>query len=379
MRTYKWLVGIAIIAGSLVALAEAQESREKGGVDATGAYEVQQGWPQQAPGSDGWVSAPVLGIFAESPDRVFIIQQGQLPIPASGRPGGPAPTIFGAPGRAANSALAMARRQNFIVVANREGKIVESWTQWDSHWEGSTGPHHIKINPYDPERHVWIVDDGASEVVEFTNDGKTLVKSWGERGKQGNDQTHFGRPADIAWLPDGTFYVTDGYANKRVVKFDKNGNYLMEWGKEGMGPGEFRGPVHAVAIDNNRRLYVADRGNDRIQVFDENGKFLDAWPNIPEPWDVHVATDQSIWVVDGNMNKFLKYDSKGKLLGSWGTYGQFPGGLWGVHGFSVDSEGNVYTAEALNGRAQKFVPVKGADPKRQIGPDRPMAGKPSTN
>ena len=258
-------------------------------------------------------------------------------------------------------------------MANREGKIVESWTQWDKLWEGSRGPHHIKINPYDPEKHVWIIDDDLQQIMEFTNDGKQLVKTIGERLVKGTDGSHFGRPTDIAWLPDGTFFITDGYINTRVLKFDKDGKFLMTWGTEGSGPGQFKPAVHAVAIDDERRLYIADRGNSRIQIFDENGKFLDQWPNIRDPWDIHIASDQrSVWVADGAANKFLKFDKSGHLLYSWGTFGQFPGGLWGVHQFSVDSEGNLYTAEAFGGRAEKFRPKPGADPAKVIPPARPL-------
>ena len=344
--------------------------QEKGGGDETGAYQVVEGWLKPLPNHDGWVPGPITAIFAESPDRVFVIQRGELPLPERVKPGPGA--MFGAPGRSASSAVSQARREHYILVADRNGTVVESWTQWDKLWEGSRGPHHIKINPYDPEKHVWIIDDDLHQVLEFTNDGKKLVMTIGERLVAGNDSGHFGRPTDIAWLPDGTFFITDGYINARVLKFDKNGKFLMTWGTPGSAPGQFKSPVHAVAIDNERRLYVADRGNSRIQVFDEHGKFLDQWPNIRDPWHVHVATDQSIWVSDGQTNKFLKFDRSGQLLYSWGTFGQFPGGLWGVHQFSVDQEGNLYTAEAYHGRAEKFRPKPGADPANVIAPERPF-------
>ena len=106
----------------------------------------------------------------------------------------------------------------------------------------------------------------------------------------GNDDTHFARPTDIAWLPDGTFFVSDGYTNTRVVKFDKNGKFLMTWGRRATQPNETRpgymNTVHAIAIDKNREIYISDRANSRIQVFDENGKFLDAWPNVRRPYYV---------------------------------------------------------------------------------------------
>lgn len=361
-----------LVLGILIAVQPAigAQPAEKGGVDLTGPYEVASNWPKYPmfPGHEQWVSAPITAVFAESADRVFFVQRGELPIPANVKPGPGA--IFAMSGRTATSAVNEARREHYVLVADREGNIKEAWTQWDSLWDGSRGPHHIKINPHDPEKHVWIIDDDLHQVIKFTNDGKRIVLTVGERLVQGNDGAHFGRPTDIAWLPDGTFFVTDGYINKRVVKFDKDGKFLMTWGKEGAGPGEFNGPVHAIAIDDQRRLYVADRGNSRIQVFDENGKFLDQWPNIPDPWHVHVSRDQFVWVVDGRANKFMKYDRNGKLLDSWGSYGQFPGGLYGVHQFSVDNEGNLYTAEAFNGRIEKFVPRAGANRDRLIQPER---------
>jgi streptogramin lyase len=126
--------------------------------------------------------------------------------------------------------------------------------------------------------------------------------------------------------------------------------------------------VHAIAVDKNRRVYISDRANSRIQVFDENGKFLDAWPNVRRPYAVHMTDDQHLWVSDGTTQKFLKFDLTGKLLHSWGTFGQFPGANWGVHQFSVDSEGSLYTADVHVGRPQKYRPKRGANPAELIRP-----------
>ena len=101
-------------------------------------------------------------------------------------------------------------------------------------------PHKVLISPYDPEKHVWLVDDGAQQIFKLTNDGKKIVMTLGEFRVEGNDDTHFARPTDIAWLPDGTFFVTDGYTNTRVLKFDKNGKLLMTWGQKGTPPNETR-------------------------------------------------------------------------------------------------------------------------------------------
>jgi DNA-binding beta-propeller fold protein YncE len=172
----------------------------------------------------------------------------------------------------------------------------------------------------------------------------------------------------VAFLPDGTFFVADGYGNARVVKFDKNGKYLTAWGTKGTGPGQFN-LVHCVAVDARRRVYVADRNNSRIQLFDENGTFVEEWKDIMFPSHLIVTSDQSLWVLSAQAKRFAKYDLKGTLLTYWGsTPHTFPGGMATPHQFSVDAEGNVYIADYTNpAGVQKFVPKKNADRSRLIG------------
>ncbi len=335
---------------------------EKGGEEETGPYTVVAGWPQPLPGHEGWTWGSTGGIFAERADRVFILQRGELPVPKDLAPG--SPVIYGAPGRPATEGTP--RMEHFLLIANAEGKITDTWPQHDSLFLGGRGPHKIKISPYDPEKRIWIVDDNLHQVFQFSNDGRKLLLTLGEKGVAGNDERHFGRPTDIAWLPDGTFFISDGYVNARVVKFDASGKFLMSWGRPGTGPGEFN-LVHAVDTDAQRRIYVADRSNSRIQVFDENGKYLDQWPDIRMPMDLLITARQEVWVLDGATSKVLKYDLGGRLLSSWGTYGQFPGGLWGGHQMSVDPDGNLYISEVFNGRAQKFRPRPGIDASRFVG------------
>ena len=133
-------------------------------------------------------------------------------------------------------------------------------------------------------------------------------------------------------------FVTDGYEETRVVKFDKNGKFLMAWGERGAVNGKEKRPgyfntVHGIAIDNQRRLYINDRSNRRIQIFDENGKFIDQWYLGDGPtatYHIFMTADQHLWMSDGHGNfKFYKYDLTGKLLYTWGTMTPEPGGLWG--------------------------------------------------
>ena len=193
-----------------------------------------------------------------------------------------------------------------------------------------------------------------------------LVMTLGEHGVPGNDETHFAGPTDLAFLPNGDFYVADGYKNGRVVRFNADGEYLSEYGTRGREPGQFT-QIHGIAVDTEGRIYTADRGNSRVQVFDADWNLLSIWPNIPFPMDLAVTNDGYVWVADGIVNKFLKFDLDGHLLYAWGTFGAEPGRVWGTHRFSVDSDGNLYTAEVWGGRAQRFRPKPGADPAKLVG------------
>ena len=98
-------------------------------------------------------------------------------------------------------------------------------------------PHFIAISPYDPQKHVWLIDDQKHAIFKMTNDGKQIVQTIGTYGEPGNDGQHFNRPTYLDWFPDGSFVVADGYNNARVVKFDKDGKYVTSWGEARQQPG----------------------------------------------------------------------------------------------------------------------------------------------
>ena len=333
----------------------------------TAYYDVEP-WPAPV-ARPGYVRASNSGIFVESPDRIYLITRGEMKLPEH------LPADFnGAIGSLPAPVLKQMKPElrDCIVVANGKGEIVERWTQHDHLFAGGgRGPHRIKISPYDPERHVWVVDDSGQQIFKFSRDGKNLVMTLGEAGVRGADERHFSGPTDLAWLPDGTFFVADGYVNSRIVKFDKNGKYLASWGTKGIEPGQFNLP-HGIDVDRNRHVYVADAHNSRIQVFDENGKFLDQWPNIWRPDFIVVSADQHLWIAAGATDMMLKYDLDGKLLEAWGTPGIAPGAFQDVHGFGVDANGTFYAAEAAGGRTQKFTPKRGVNPAKLIGVPPPL-------
>ena len=368
-------------------------SQEKGGQEETGPYEVVANWPQPLPDGpdgvkhDGWTWGSVGAVFAETPDRIWIAQRGELPLPAGAKPWTPYSMLM-PPRTATGNGDGLSatcepvekrgwerRYHHAIFVVDRDGKMIQWWNDKDSMFEGKCGrgPHKIKMSPYDPEKHVWIIDDQLHMIYKFTYDGK-LVMSLGTKGQRGRDGGKlFDRPTDIAWLPDGTFFISDGYGGTRVAKFDKDGTFLMDWGvapkdPKNPGPNEFN-TVHSIQISNDRRLFVVDRGHRRFQVFDENGKFLDMFTTgvRSSPYTHLITADQSLWFADGGTNRIVKYDLNGHYLYGWGGPGGQPGQFNGPHSMTVDQDGNLYLAEVFNGRVSKFRPKPGADPAKLVG------------
>ena len=200
----------------------------------------------------------------------------------------------------------------------------------------SCGAHSIRV---DPEGNIWIVDAGAHAVYKTDSEGRTLLQL-GEKGMSGTDQSHFNLPTDVAFGPDGSVYVSDGYGSPRVVKFSADGKFLLEWGKRGTAPGEF-GLPHNLVVDETGRVYVTDRDNQRIQVFDSDGKFLDEWKGVGGVSTLFMTADQRIW-------------AGGVLRNLDGTIAaRLPGDVGG-HGTTVAPDGSVFIAH-LSGVVQKFV------------------------
>ena len=238
------------------------------------------------------------------------------------------------------------------------------------------GPHKIKMNPYDPEKHVWIIDDQQHVIWKFTNDGK-VVLTLGTVGKRGRDAgVLFDRPTDIDWLPDGTFFISDGYGGTRVAKFDKDGKFLMDWGSapkdpNNPGPNEWN-TVHSIAISKDQRLFVVDRGHRRFQIFDVNGKFLNMFSPASElrsPGILPLHLDRPVpsgWATAGRTgSSSTTWTAITCTAGAVavGQRGQFSG----PHGMAVDQDGNLYLAEVFNGRVLKFRPKPNADPAKVVG------------
>jgi len=218
-----------LLAGTFAFSVEALQ--QKGGEEETGPYDVVANWPQPW-AKPGYIWGSQPGIFAESPNRIYIAARGELKLPD------PLPRgfngIWGSLGERATTPKAEMR--NCLLVLDGRGKVIEAWTQWDKLFEGTGGPHKVKISPYDPARHVWVVNDSRHVIYEFTTTGKELVRTIGEPDVPGEDGTHFGSPQDLTFLADGSILVADGLRNSRVAKFDKNGTFVKQWGTKWQRP-----------------------------------------------------------------------------------------------------------------------------------------------
>jgi DNA-binding beta-propeller fold protein YncE len=166
----------------------------------------------------------------------------------------------------------------------------------------------------------------------------------------------FNRPTDVAWDAAGNSFVSDGYGNSRVVKFDKDGNWVKEWGKRGSGPGEFH-TLHSIATDEKGNVYVGDRENNRIQVFDGEGNFLKEWTNAGAPWAICITPGQKqvLYTSDSVTGRIYKMDLDGNILGAFGKSGKLLGQFGWVHEISCPTENTLFVGELLNWRLQKLI------------------------
>jgi sugar lactone lactonase YvrE len=271
-------------------------------------YRPVAGWPQLPPKVE---LGPVSAVATDSADRVYVFHRGPKP----------------------------------VLVFDRDGKFLRSWG--DEHIKTA---HGLRI---DAGGNVWVTDIGNHQVMKFDTEGKLLL-ALGKKGEAGDAPDRFDRPTDVAVAAGGEFYVTDGYGNARVMKFDRDGKLLKQWGKKGTAEGEFNLP-HAVCLDAKGRVYVGDRENNRIQVFDADGRFLAQWKESGAPYGLFRAGDR--WfVADGRAHWVRVLDADGKPLARWGEKGTAAGQFLLPHMLCVDSKGSVYVAEVTGKRIQKFTP-----------------------
>ena len=250
--------------------------------------------------------------------------------------------------------------------------------------------HAVRI---DPDDNIWAIDKGSDMIIRFNPQGQvTMVFG---RKKEASDEAgpwtrvnpprpaiagQFRQPTDVTWNPQGEIFISDGYINSRVAKYDKNGDWVKQWGEPGANPGEFSTP-HNIAADAQGNIYVADRGNRRIQVFDGDGTFQrqitidvpippDAHPwmgNQPSaeaaarqngaPWAICITPGrvQYLYSSDAFPGRVYKLSLDGKVLGVLGRSGRQMKQFGWIHEMACPSENEIYVAELLNWRVQKLI------------------------
>ncbi len=223
------------------------------------------------------------------------------------------------------------------------GRLLESWGEGMFNW-----PHGFFI---DADGYIWTTDargvgDKGHQVMKFTQDG-TLLLTLGTAGVAGDGQDTFDGPADVAVAPNGDIFVVDGHGNNRVVKFNKDGEFIMSWGEAGTGPGQFNEP-HCLAFDSQGRLFVGDRVNERIQVFDQNGRYLAEWTGIMAS-GMDITEDDVIYVADYQLRMGIVIANASDFSEIGFIENAMPEGV------AVDRMGNVYAGEVLPRNLKKFV------------------------
>jgi len=257
--------------------------------------------------------------------------------------------------------------------------------------------HSVRFDKYD---NLWVVDKGTNVVMRF-NPAGFVTLNLGRRPEGPDDPAesyyrpgrreppvhvdgYFRQPTDVAWDSDDNIYISDGYTNSRIAKYDKRGNWVKSWGSRGSGglhadenPGQFNTP-HNIAVDRQNNVYVADRGNRRIQVFDTNGSFLrmihlnvpydkkrhPVLGNLPAnppdetaPWTLCINTNgptQYLFTTDQEPGRLYKLSLDGTIVGMLGESGRDVKQFNWIHGLACPSEDVIVVADMNNWRVQRL-------------------------
>jgi hypothetical protein len=253
--------------------------------------------------------------------------------------------------------------------------------------------HTVRV---DREDNIWVVDEGSNMIIKFDPAGRIVMTMGrkpealdtttqatpppppapapGRAGGAGAPATppapvgvglagdNFNRPTDVAWDPEGNIFVSDGYGNSRIAKFDKNGRFLKSWGSRGTAPGQFNIP-HTIAVDARGLVYVGDRANNRIQVFDGEGTFKTQFINVGAPSAICITTTgptQYLFASNSNPStsmengEIYKMTLDGKIVGKFGTAGKLLKEFGSVHEMDCRGENELYVGEITNWRVQKL-------------------------
>ena len=328
------------------------------------AYEVDPAWP--APLPDRWVLGQSPGVAVDADDNIVVCQRQDITAEEA-ESGDNAP---------------------MVIVFDQAGRVVRAWGEQE---DLPIKPERLNI---DCEGNYWITGQQDGMLRKYTPDGKLLLQI-GERGVfDSSDGTVKGmalnaardrlfQPTCVAVDPETLdFYVTDGYGNRRVAVFSRDGTFLRQWGRQASAaeaeegaPHAFANVVHDVVIGRDGLLYVCDRWGNRVHVYDKAGTFVrNIWvrtgtPTLPDrrgtAWTLVFSNDEDqslIYLMDGRNEQFhIIGRESGRILYTCGRPGHQAGAFTHGHTIALDKKDNVYVGETHTGRrVQRFRPVKGS-------------------
>lgn len=277
-----------------------------------------------------------------------------------------------------------------IVKLDPDGNVVTAFGRGQILW-----PHGMEV---DAQGNVWVADargpnareieanpavaNLGHQVVKFSPEGEVLLVI-GTPGTAGHPEDGgLTEPNDVLVAPDGSIFISESHGAQfmdedgpdaigRISKYAPDGTLITQFGSWGYDDGQFRGP-HALAMDSQGRLFVADRGNRRIQIFDQQGNHLDTWYQFSRISGLFIDGNDMLYAIDSesddNYNpgwrKGLRIGSartgevmyfipehvseRGSGMGGFGSMGE---------GVTADAAGNVYAGEVgpIQGMT-KFIP-----------------------
>jgi len=261
-----------------------------------------------------------------------------------------------------------------VIKFDPDGNVVESFGGGLFIW-----PHGIDV---DGDGNVWVTDAVGNanipagdtrghQVIKFSPTGDILMR-FGTPGTPGDSHEHLTSPSDVAIADNGDIFIADGHnndGNNRVMKFNKDGEFLMTWGRTGYAPGEFRA-LHAIDIDSRGRVFIGDRSNSRIQIFDQEGNHLTTWTQFGRPSGIAFDSNDRIYVADSESDDVQNpgYEMGiriGEIDTGWVTeFIRFPWGDPrdtsgnGAEFVAVDDDGNMYGGEPRPRQLRKYIRVR---------------------
>jgi sugar lactone lactonase YvrE len=233
----------------------------------------------------------------------------------------------------------------------------------------------------DKDDNIWTVDEGTNMITKFSPDGRVLMVlgsrppavagavAYPAGPNQPAEKYIFCRPTDVGWDPQGNIFVSDGYCNNRVVKYDKDGRFLAQAGSEkaGSAMGEFNLP-HGLQVDGQGNVWVADRSNNRYQVLDNNLKPLREITNLGTGWTLCISSGPHQYAFFSNSNpngnmpgtwdttgEIYKAELDGTVLGRFGRPGKLAPGFQVVHMMDCRNPNEIIVGEIESWRVQKLV------------------------